>query len=103
MTILNFNLLPGGISRETQSEDTSLNDRFSEIVLESIKLLLNASLIRKQSQTPEEPRLGDVGTGNNNLTDTQRLMDFIDEVRMSDRLKMGGFFPQIIAQKTKPL
>ena len=34
-TMINFNLLPGEISRESRSKDTSLNKRFSEIVLGS--------------------------------------------------------------------
>ena len=50
MTIINFNLLPGGVSRKSLSQDASLNERFSDIVLESVKLLLKASLVRKKSQ-----------------------------------------------------
>ena len=44
MTVTNFNLLPGGVSRESLSQDASLNERFLKTVLESMKLLLNASL-----------------------------------------------------------
>lgn len=100
MTILNFGLLPGGFSRDSRSEDPVLNKRFSEIVLESVKLLLHACLLRKQSQAIGEPSSGDSGTGQSELTEIQRLMDFIDEARKSDGIKMGGVFPHLIAQKT---
>ena len=63
MTILNFNLLPGGITRESRPQDVSTNERFSDIVLESVKLLLKASLIRKKSRVPEESPVGEGGTG----------------------------------------
>ena len=103
MTIINFNLLPGGISNSSPFQDASLSERFSEIVLESMKLLLAASLIRKKSQAPEEPRDTEGGTDQSDLTEIQRLMDFIDKARMSDKIKMGGVFPQMIAQKSTPL
>ena len=99
MTVTNFNLFPGGVSRESLSQDASLNERFSETVLESMKLLLNASLVRKKSQA----RAGEVGADQSEQTETQRLMDIIDEARKSDGIKMGGVFPQLIAQKSTPL
>lgn len=100
MAIINFNLLPGGISRELRSEDTCLNTRFSDILLESMKLLLTASMIRKKSQAAKERQLGEGGSDQSELADTQRLMDLIDEIRKSDGTKMGGIFPQLIAQKS---
>ena len=103
MTITNFNLLPGGVSRESLSQDASLNERFSETVLESMKLLLNASLIRKKSQAPQDPRAGEGGADYREQIEIQRLMDIIDEARRSDKIKMGGVFPQLIAQKSTPL
>ncbi len=54
LTITNFNLLSGGISRESQSQDRTLNQRFSATVLESMKLVLDSSLIRKMSEVPDE-------------------------------------------------
>jgi hypothetical protein len=38
------NLLPGGISRNLKLKDNSLNRRFSNTVLESVKLLLAVPL-----------------------------------------------------------
>ena len=100
MTILNFGLLPGGFSRDSRSEESDLNQRFSDIVLESVKLLLHASLLRKQSQAIGEPSSEDSGTGQSELTEIERLMNFIDEARKSNGVKMGGVFPQLIAQKS---
>ena len=103
MTIINFNLLPGGVSRESLSQDASLNERFSDIVLESVKLLLKASLVRKNSQAPQDPRAGEGGTGQSEQIKIQMLMDTIDEARNSNGIKMGGVFPQLIAQKATSL
>lgn len=99
MTITNFNLLPGGISREPRSQNTTLNQRFSETVLESMKLVLNSTVIRKMSQTPEESRFRESEMDHSGLTEIQKLIDFVENTRESGRIMMGGYFPQIIAQK----
>ena len=57
-----------------------------------MKLMLNAFLIRKKSEVPEEPLVGGNDTGQTALTVIQRMMDFVDEVRKSGRIKMGGVF-----------
>lgn len=103
LEITNFNLLPGGISRASQSQNNALDQRFSETVLESMKLALNSSLIRKMSQVPEESRGRKSSMHHNGLTETQKLMDFIDNTRESGEIMMGGHFPQIIAQKSVDL
>ena len=36
MTIINFSLQPARISREPESRDNSINERFSDIVMESV-------------------------------------------------------------------
>ena len=98
MTILNFNLLPGGISREPGRRDDSTNERFSDIVLESVKLFLGASQIRK-SEALGMPTAGGDGTGQHELAETQRLLSFVGEACKSKKIMMGGIFPQLIAQK----
>ncbi|XXG93752.1 hypothetical protein Hte_000001 [Hypoxylon texense] len=98
LRILHFNLLPGGLSRSEGSETSTLNDRFSEIVLESVKLLLNASLVRAKSQDGHSTK--EIQPENQiDLEELQVLMDYIDEVRKSGEVKMGGVFPQVIARK----
>ena len=103
LTIINFNLIPGGITRNSRPQDASINERFSDIVLESVKLLLEAALIRKKSQVPEKSECGQTSMGQSGLPEIQKLMDFIDEARKSDRIKMGGVFPQLIAQVSSRL
>ncbi|KAL8900038.1 MAG: hypothetical protein Q9207_005886 [Kuettlingeria erythrocarpa] len=103
LTITNFNLLPGGISRESQSQDRTLNQRFSATVLESMKLALDSSLIRKLSEVPDESRGRENGTHRDRLTETQKLIDFIDNTRESGEIMMGGHFPQVIARKSMDL
>ena len=103
LTIINFNLIPGGITRHSRPQDASINERFSDIVLESVKLLLEAALIRKKSQVPEKSEGGQTSKDQSGLPKIQKLMDFVDEARKSDRINMGGIFPQLIAQASSRL
>ncbi|KAI1149833.1 hypothetical protein F4825DRAFT_429006 [Nemania diffusa] len=96
--IIHFNLLPGGLNRSDGSETSALNDRFSDIVLETVKLLLNASLVRAKSQDGHATKK--IQPDNQSrLEEIRALMDYIDEVRQSGEVKMGGVFPQVIARK----
>lgn len=90
MSIVNFSLVPGGLSRVSQSNDDAVNEKFSEIVLETVQLLLKSSLLRTASQEH----------GDGSTDSLQRLMDLIDENRESGRIKMGGRFPLLIAQRS---
>ena len=101
MTIINFNLLPGGISRDPTSEGTALDQRFSDTVLESMKLVLESIITRKVPQTPRASGELGIGTKHNALTTIQKLIDFVDSTRESGKLMMGGHFPQLIAQKSQ--
>jgi hypothetical protein len=99
LSILHFNLTPGGLSRSGGSETSTLNDRFSEIVLESMKLLPNASLVRVKSRDIGHSTEEIQPESQRRLEEVQALMDHIDEVRKSGKVKMGGVFPQVIARK----
>ena len=100
VTIHHFNLLPGGIARVPRLEETSLNEHFSDIVLESMKLLLKGSLIREMHQLGlAQVHSEEYNTSESRLKTLQSLMGFIDEIRKSGMIMMGGVFPQIIAQK----
>lgn len=103
LTILHFNLLPGGISREGRSDDTTLNNQFSETVLETVKLLLKSAWLRQESLETDEESGGKNGTREDQMAKFQGLMDFVDQARGSDNIKMGGFFPQLIARKSTSL
>ena len=101
MTIINFNLLPGGISRDPTSEGTALDQRFSDTVLESMKLVLESIITRKMPQTLGASEDRGIGTKHDALTSIQKLIDFVDSTRESGKLMMGGHFPQVIAQKSQ--
>lgn len=103
LTILHFNLLPGGISREGRLEDIIVNNQFSETVLETVKLLLKASWLHQESHEADDLSGGKIGTRLSQMAKFQGLMDFIDQARKSDNIKMGGFFPQLIARKSTNL
>jgi len=96
LTILHFNLLPGGISREGRSDDIEVNNQFSETVLETVGLLLKASWLDQKSHEAD-----DSSSGTGQMAKLEGLMGFIDQVRKADNIKMGGFFPQLIAQKSR--
>ncbi|KAL8924483.1 MAG: hypothetical protein Q9172_002648 [Xanthocarpia lactea] len=84
MTITDFNLLPGGIGSELGSQDTALAQRFSDTVLESMKLVLDSIVIRKMSQIPEESKDGEGDTKQYDSREIRELIDFIDLARNSD-------------------
>lgn len=101
MTTINFNLLPGGISRDPRSESTALDQRFSDTVLESMKLVLESIIARKVPQTLGVSENQAVGTKHDVLMTIQKLINFVDKTRESGKLMMGGHFPQLIAQKSQ--
>ncbi|KAL9108368.1 MAG: hypothetical protein Q9227_006828 [Pyrenula ochraceoflavens] len=92
MTIINFSLVPGGLSRGSRSDqidDAVVNESFSEVVLESVKLLLKSSMVSQESRNVNA----------SNLARTMKLIKFIDENQKTGRVKMGGLFPLLIARK----
>ena len=93
MTILNFNLVPGGISRSSSPspEDAKWNEAFSKTLLEALKLLLDGSLIRKKDVPT---------TQESEVVEIKRLMGVVDEAHASGKIEMGGVFPQVVARKT---
>ena len=101
MSIINFNLLPGGISRQSYCDDIRWNERFSDTVLESMKAALNGSLTSNDSQTAEERHAREAGTGQSESIKIRKLIRFIEKSQKSNSIKMGGLFPQLIAQKSQ--
>lgn len=90
ISILHFNLLPGGICRNPELLTDALNRRFSETVLESVKLLLTPAL---EQTHPDQP-----------VTEEQkgkivRLRDAIASAIKSGEVIAGGIFPQVVAKK----
>ncbi|KAH7394356.1 hypothetical protein BKA66DRAFT_567306 [Pyrenochaeta sp. MPI-SDFR-AT-0127] len=96
MSIINFNLLPGGICRNTDLRSDPVNKRLSETVLESVKLLLAASLEenRQESVTGLTQRIS-----NEERDKTKNLMDAIASSIEVGEVIAGGVFPHLVAQK----
>ena len=85
VSIVQFNLLPGGICRDLGLTEDSVNRRFSETVLESVKLLLAAPL--KKSLSDREKVY------------IHRLIDAVAADMKDSAIIAGGIFPFLIAQK----
>lgn len=103
MTMLNFNLIPAGFTNVSTGEDEAMKMKFSDILLESVDLLLNAALLRRWPQ--EESESGEAGTDRAYADQGQkeailRLISYIKEVRGSGDVRMGGIFPVLVAQKS---
>ena len=97
ISILHFNLVPGGICRDAKQRSDKLNIRFSETVLESVKLLLASPLNGTSREKESKAALS--------LTDTkkvkiQRLIDSVDSIIQSNEIIAGGIFPYLVAQKS---
>ena len=90
VSILHFNLVPGGICRDLKLRTSTLNRRFSETILESVKLLLAAPL-----NEPEATR----SLNKDQEEKIRRLMDAVATIIKSDEIIAGGIFPHLIAQK----
>ena len=101
MGIINFNLRPGGFSRGFPSPQPEMDDLLSDILLESMRLFLNASLLRQNSRTNTETDDSEEDKAQHEGTNIQALMDYFETARKANTIKMGGLFPQVIAQKTK--
>ena len=95
MNLIHFDLVGAGICNNLHAENASLNTNFSRTLLETMKLLLQGSLIRRQSQNVEN----DIDQGYE-VSDVQKLISGIDEVYDSGKLLVGGLFPLLIAQRS---
>ncbi|KAL9115742.1 MAG: hypothetical protein Q9227_000110 [Pyrenula ochraceoflavens] len=90
MSILKFSLMAGGFSRAAKSDDVAVNERFSETVLETVQLLLKSALLRIKS----------AGGTDESADSLQGLIDLITENSKDGKIKMGGLFPLLVAQKS---
>ena len=101
MGIMSFNLRPGGISRGFPSPRPEMDDLLSDILLESMRLFLNASLLRQNSRKETEINDSEGDKAQDEETNIEGLMDYFETARKANTIKMGGRFPQVIAQKAK--
>jgi hypothetical protein len=93
MSILHFNLLPGGICRNPGLRTDPVNLRLSATILESMRLLLAASL---DANRPNDEMGKDVTKRTEKI---ERLMNRTENTITSQDTITGGLFPQLIAQK----
>ena len=91
--ILHFNLLPGGICRDPALKSDPLNRRFSETVLESIKVALVGLVLQGNSICSDDA----VAEGSRIC----RLVDTIDASKRSANIIAGGMFPHLIARRSE--
>ena len=100
MVITNFDLLPGGISRDSQN--AVLNSHFSDIVLESLQLLLRALVSPKKvgSEMLEDNSCKPDAPSDENTKRAQGLIESIGRLRTSNEVLIGGLFPHLVAYKS---
>jgi len=96
VSIFHFNLLPGGICRNEELRNDLVNKRFSETVLESVKLLLAAPL---NASTGEAQDGSAPSVSSEEKDRINRLMGAVASLMRSDDIIAGGLFPHLIAQK----
>ena len=93
MTIINFDLLPAGWSNASRPSEVGVNDDFSNVVMETVKLLLNSACIRKGARTYSNFHAQESAINQDEMVRLQKLMDFIKESIKSGKVKMGGRTP----------
>jgi hypothetical protein len=99
VSVLHFTLLPGGISRALKTDEEHLNRLFSETVLESVKLLLAASLNMNRPEDMDGDS-GEMAGCTDNSKQIERIISRVEDMRNSTDSIIGGFFPLLIAQKS---
>lgn len=95
MSILSFSLIPGGVCRDENVKKDLTNRRLSDTVLESVRLLLAASLPQLQDEGKEVALKLSV----RDESVTRELMDAIAKSIGSDDVIAGGIFPHLVCQK----
>jgi hypothetical protein len=96
ISILSFSLIPGGICRDAQSRDDAVNRRLSGTILESVRLLLAASL----NHNGKNDATGTIVSPSGEDTVSIRyLMEAIALSMERSDVIAGGTFPHLVAQK----
>ncbi|PWY82642.1 hypothetical protein BO83DRAFT_414177 [Aspergillus eucalypticola CBS 122712] len=94
LNILHFNLRPGGFCQE--DADPEVNLQFSDLLTDSVNLFLQSALMRMEQQQSQNGTAVENGNTGEKL---RKLKTSVSETIEAKRVRMGGIFPHLVAQK----
>lgn len=98
LSILHFNLRPGGFCQDDVDPDVCL--QFSDLLTESVSLFLHSALMRMEQQQSQN---GTAAENDNlrksELDELRKLKSSVSETIEAKHVRMGGIFPHLVAQK----
>ncbi|GLB09888.1 hypothetical protein AtubIFM57258_005817 [Aspergillus tubingensis] len=98
LNILHFNLRPGGFCQEDADPEVCL--QFSDLLTDSVNLFLQSALMRMEQQQSQNGTAVENGnTGETELDELRKLKTSVSETIEGKRVRMGGIFPHLVAQK----
>ncbi|KAI2814186.1 hypothetical protein CBS147343_9259 [Aspergillus niger] len=98
LSILHFNLRPGGFCQDDVDPDVCL--QFSDLLTESVSLFLHSALMRMEQQQSQNGTAADYGNlGKSELDELRKLKSSVSETIEAKHVRMGGIFPHLVAQK----
>ena len=98
LNILHFNLRPGGFCQEDADPEVCL--QFSDLLTDSVNLFLHSALMRMEQQQSQNGTAVENGnTGETELDELRKLKTSVSETIEAKRVRMGGIFPHLVAQK----
>ncbi|RAH55358.1 hypothetical protein BO85DRAFT_522209 [Aspergillus piperis CBS 112811] len=98
LNILHFNLRPGGFCQEDGDPEVCLE--FSDHLTDSVNLFLHSALMRMEQQQSQNGSAVENGnTGETKLDELRKLKTSVSETIEAKRVRMGGIFPHLVAQK----
>ncbi|GCB20675.1 hypothetical protein AAWM_03560 [Aspergillus awamori] len=98
LSILHFNLRPGGFCQDDADPDVCL--QFSDLLTESVSLFLHSALMRMEQQQFENGTAAENGNLRKlELDELRKLKASVSETIEAKQVRMGGIFPHLVAQK----
>lgn len=94
--ILQFNLLPGGVSRNTALKNDNWNRRFSETILESVRAALAGLLLQNVDSVPDKKDTSSAA----DIKTVRHLFNAIDASKQSPEIIAAGMFPLLVARRS---
>lgn len=97
LSLIHFGLTPGGASRANTTEDTDLNNHLSKIILETMKLLLEGSLLKEKQAVNE----ADVAHLHRDVPAINRSVEYVNDALATGAPLVSGHFPLLVARKVE--